>query len=778
MTDKKLKLIVGALLHDIGKVLYRADDHRNHSESGYHFVLDETNMSDKEVIDQIRYHHAAHMKNATLNQDALAYVTYIADNISSAMDRREKTDGALGFVRNMPLSSIFNILNNNNEQKSYQPMMLDQTREINFPTDKKITYSEGFYSEVRERIRMCLEEYQWNDEYINSLLSILEATLSYIPSSTSTKEIADISLYDHVKMTAAIACCIYDYMEEKGIVDYRNLLYKNAKEFYKEKAFMIYSMDISGIQDFIYTINSKGALKGLRSRSFYLEIMMEHLVDELLFNLELSRANLIYTGGGHAYLLLPNTSKTKNALDNFEDATNAWFLENFGTALFVAGGYGVCSAEELYDTPKGSYRKIFQNISESISERKLNRYTPKQIIYLNHHTLPDGERECKICGRTDKLHDDNKCNICWSLEKMSKQIMHGDFFTITKKDQDLALPLPGDCYLIADNNKALINRMKTDDYYVRAYSKNKLYSGYSLSTNLWVGDYASADTFEELAEVATGFKRIAVMRADVDNLGQAFVRGFENKNLERDYVTLSRTATFSRKLSLFFKYHMNQLLEEGCYYFTDNTSDNHKRNALIVYSGGDDIFLIGSWDDVIGFAIDLYEALNEFSQGKLSISAGISLYPAKFPIAVMAQETGKLEDAAKSLPGKNGVTLFNSEYTFHWEELIENVLEEKLELLKEYFNEYQEKGKNFLYNMLDLIRARKEDRINIARYAYLLGRIAPDKKEEKTSQGRARKELYDRFSKQMYQWIRNDKDAKELEMAIYLYVYMNRESEA
>ena len=60
-------------------------------------------------------------------------------------------------------------------------------------------------------------------------------------------------------------------------------------------------MDISGIQDFIYTINNKGALKGLRARSFYLEIMMEHLIDELLEKVELSRANLIYSGGGHAY---------------------------------------------------------------------------------------------------------------------------------------------------------------------------------------------------------------------------------------------------------------------------------------------------------------------------------------------------------------------------------------------------------------------------------------------------------------------------------------------
>ena len=64
-------------------------------------------------------------------------------------------------------------------------------------------------------------------------------------------------------------------------------------------AFKLISGDISGIQNFIYTIPSKGALKSLRGRSFYLEILMEQIVDELLDALQLTRANLIYNGGGH-----------------------------------------------------------------------------------------------------------------------------------------------------------------------------------------------------------------------------------------------------------------------------------------------------------------------------------------------------------------------------------------------------------------------------------------------------------------------------------------------
>ena len=139
----------------------------------------------------------------------------------------------------------------------------------------------------------------------------METTFSYIASSTYLGQVSDISLYDHSKTTAAIASCIYEYLYSQNRDDYRSILLLNTKDFYAEKAFLMFSFDISGIQKFIYTISDKNALKILRARSFYLEILVRHLVDRLLERCGLSRANLIYSGGGHCYMLLPNTSKIK-----------------------------------------------------------------------------------------------------------------------------------------------------------------------------------------------------------------------------------------------------------------------------------------------------------------------------------------------------------------------------------------------------------------------------------------------------------------------------------
>ena len=169
MTDERIKLIIGSLLHDVGKIIYRTSDRRTHAESGYHFLKEETNIEDVEILNQVRYHHARELKAAHLPQDSLAYITYIADNIAAAMDRRSKEDGEKGFIKDQPLESVFNILNGNQERKLYRPMMLDVNGDMNCPVSRKVSYTEGFYYGVKEKLSVgisverCLCECHFGD---------------------------------------------------------------------------------------------------------------------------------------------------------------------------------------------------------------------------------------------------------------------------------------------------------------------------------------------------------------------------------------------------------------------------------------------------------------------------------------------------------------------------------------------------------------------------------------------------------------------------------------
>ncbi len=76
MTDKQIDTIMGSLLHDVGKVIYRTgEDARKHSKSGYDFLKKEVGIELPGILDAVRYHHADALKCAKIEKDSLAYIT-------------------------------------------------------------------------------------------------------------------------------------------------------------------------------------------------------------------------------------------------------------------------------------------------------------------------------------------------------------------------------------------------------------------------------------------------------------------------------------------------------------------------------------------------------------------------------------------------------------------------------------------------------------------------------------------------------------------------------
>lgn len=793
MNEKETKLIIAAILHDIGKVIYReGNDVRKHSISGYDY-LKETGITDKEILDAVKYHHAQSLKNADIEEDSLSYIVYMADNIASATDRRERMEEEKGFEISAPLESVFNILNHNDAHMYYKPSFLNPDDDINYPSNTKTMFDRHYYNKIKANITNNLKGMNYNKDYINSLIEVMEANLSYVPSSTSKNEIADISLFDHVKLTAAIASCLYQYLMANNIDNYKQELFIDGKSFYEKNVFMLYSMDISGIQKFIYTIHSENAMKILRSKSFYLEIMMEHIIDCLLDRLHLSRANLIYSGGGHCYILIPNTEEVRTIVEKYNFEINQWFLDNYKVSLYISSGYSECSSNSLKNIPEGSYAEIFKNIGKKISEQKASRYTAEQIINLNKIREKDYSRECRICKNVSKVDDDGLCPTCSALKLLSSKILDEKyaFFTVVSEKEPGALKLPLDYYLISEDEKNLTERLLNNDKtFVRTYGKNKMYTGKRVSNKLWVGNYHSdCNTFEDMADCSKGIKRIGVLRADVDNLGRAFVSGFNNEANNNRYVTLSRTATLSRQLSLFFRLYINSILREGEYTIEDNSEGEKTiiRNAVICYSGGDDLFIVGAWNEIIELAIDIQKKFALYTEGTLTLSAGIGIYRHNYPISVIAEEVADMESMSKSKAGKAAVTLFEdgvkhkelgqdgyymniSDGTFGWNELVDEVIAEKYNCIREFFDDAGERGINFLYNLLELIR-NQDDRINFARIVYILSRLEPDKEAEKEE-----KEHYSRFSQNIYKWVKDgDKDIRQLKVAMNMYSYMRRD---
>ena len=116
-----------------------------------------------------------------------------------------------------------------------------------------------------------------------------------------------------------------------------------------------------------------------------------------------------------------------------------------------------------------------------------------------------------------------------------------------------------------------------------------------------------------------------------------------------------------------------------------------------------------------------------------------------------------------------------SDGTWEWDVFKSEVLEQKYRAVQEFFQYVDERGMSFLYRILELIREQnqnlkqeKKNKIEFARFLYLLSRLEPEEEGIK-------KEQYRRFAEKMYRWIQSEKDCRQLKTALNLYAYMHRE---
>lgn len=695
-------------------------------------------------------------------------------------------------VISQPLNSIFNLIYKNGTNLKYSDNMNEA---IPYPLeDPQIDVKKR--NKIFEKLLNSLNDIWTKENSLDRILDLCKDYLSCIPSGTD-KISSYISLADSIQFSTCLCICFYKYISETSGLNCEQGL---NNKLYQDETLLLFSCDISGIQKFIYTVSGKSVLKSLRSRSFYLDMLLEHVLISILHEMELPISNIIYSGGGRAYLLLPNTQKTRNTVHSAMQNINNWLLNHFDISLYIAHACTSCSAEDLLgEQNESSYSNVFIRLSSELSKNKVNRYSTEQIRFLNKNDTRNHESECRICSRSDSELDEGTCSFCRDFMAVSSSFLDDSLcITILSKKLNNGLPclkLPS-----VDQSTNYLYFLKPEqiteldrDHIVQIYHSGETGLGLKFET----GAYAySADgnsvTFEQFAEDAEGIDRIAVLRADIDNLGVAFMKGFEYAKV-RGFNPLLLTATLSTQLSLFFKHSIKSIVcgdLGGVDSFSLTESRPSQKKLVIVYSGGDDMFLAGSWNDVIDAAVDIRNCFKKYTANTLTFSAGIGLFEMKYPLYAMAEETEHLVDFAKSVDeNKNGIALFGSEiskdkhgnyhsdatHCYHWNVFAEKVVDEKLRLIQNYFTHTQQmesaNGNAFLYRMKTYIEEtyrNPQEKINIARFAYLLARMEPSETDNETQR------LYSDFSTKMYRWIFSSEDRRQLLTAMMLFIYLER----
>jgi len=145
-----------------------------------------------------------------------------------------------------------------------------------------------------------------------------------------------------------------------------------------------------------------------------------------------------------------------------------------------------------------------------------------------------------------------------------------------------------------------------------------------------------------------------VLRMDVDDLGYLFGQGFRGKEngKERHLTTLARIAGLSSLMALFFEGWVGEL----CRRVNEENRDRKTDVLYTIYSGGDDLFIVGAWDVLPGLARTIREDLGRFAAGNpyVHVSAGITLHGGKYPLYLAADDAAGALESAKEVQGTKG----------------------------------------------------------------------------------------------------------------------------
>ncbi|MBD2566514.1 type III-A CRISPR-associated protein Cas10/Csm1 [Anabaena lutea FACHB-196] len=582
-------------------------------------------------------------------------LSLLFDSVNLSDESRKKTTQQ----KYHPLKAI------NNDDKEYPDIPYPLNSEPS-PEQQK-----AFKAEINNEFAKYL---QHNGKNFSLLMLILEKFGSCLSFGES-----DVALVDIARTTAAVAVA---------------LLNNPTQEI------SLIAGDLSGIQKFIYSISSEGALKSLRARSFYLELVTEEVVQQLLEQLKLPRTNIIYAGGGNLYILASGTAENQNIVKNIRQQFNEWLLKDFQGKVFLALDCLKFPVTELKD----KFAEHWSNATKNLAVHKSRKFAEHEI---SEFIAPRYSHEpCRICHRDDvepeKLKPLNKyepdsvlaCVNCRSMFDLGshlldvKAIVRSNNKSVRKGLSTLSFKINSrEIHYHLFKNLGEINTdsdivLLVNDWQLEHY-QFKNFQNVSL---LLLGNYAkeseekSENSEEprgfiragEMSEKAKGANRVSYLRMDVDRLGQIFAKGLGKKQ------TLTRLAGLSRQMSYFFKVYLNSLAADRKTNISDKikqlTPDNQRLNLLFIYAGGDDLFISGAWNEIVEFAFDIYQSFRTYTGNNedVTLSGGISIDDIKFPLYQAAKNSGEAEESAKG-NGRDSLGLFGQ--VFKWNEWlgIENI---------------------------------------------------------------------------------------------------------
>ena len=758
--DSNLDLVkFASLLHDIGK-FYQRMDNQGSGKKAYDSKYDKLSTSDygdkgahgkwsadfvsrfydDEVENFVLYHHNP---SKSMDND-LCSIVQKADHHSSSERNESETEQN---VLKSPLISIFSRINDSKEY--YIPLKELDIDDSIYPKEYKDMSGHTLQPDYKTLWAKFVKEFEKiNQNDFDTVLALMKKYTSTIPSA-AYKSVSDVSLYDHAKTTAALATCRYLYSLEDKLLKTKD----------EQKVYLIINGDISGIQKFIYKISTpedaqSGMSKRLRGRSLYLTLLSEAVTSRIIDDLNLNSSNIIFCGGGRFTVVAPNTDKVKKALNNIRNDLNNFFIEKFNAELYLS-----LVTEEVCGNDLTNFGEVIENLNTKINSDKKHKFAGNLDKVFEIEDKVNYDKLCPVCGNKLDKNTDSTCFECQDHEELGQKAANANYIIKYSADFELDdssffVDFLKTGYIFKKSNKDVLKIIKNNpDVRFTVYKLND--TNFLNLTDEIKSDNVSFDFkflgnnvpnikgkplyFQHLAQISKGANKLGILKMDVDNLGRIFSDGF--KHLDKG-ASISKISSLSFYMDVFFSGVINTLVKKYRVYTSPEGLDDYKEILLdfdgeiksvykgksdslenststiyINYSGGDDLLVLGPYDDIINFANDFRCEFKKWTANNpsVNISAGITIVGAKFPIGKAADMAEEFLESSKNC-GRDKITVFNEVLAWDTKEL-EKGFDEIFEFANklESYTEDKKVSKGFVYSLLRIWQSkfnRKKQRLS------------------------------------------------------------------
>jgi CRISPR-associated protein Csm1 len=593
------------------------------------------------------------------------------------------------------------------------PLQADTLQQIFSGTNTNVQNTQNNIQSFDDDLSRMLDqsEEHFSTAYVSSYLLVVMQKHFWSQPASKREGAVDVSLYEHSILTAAITVCLWRYITSDNKPFTTEACDKLLEEK-SEKPFLMMIGDFSGIQRYLFDIQKQSsAAKRLKGRSFLVQFISEDIKRHILSEFGLTSVHVVVNAGGKFVILLPDTKETIDKYNSLKADIEQKMYEYFkGELLFNFALSKPFSGDEF--GRRGDVVGFGRFYDDAFIELAKNKYRPFSTTLINRGgwasgasasadaflltDLPQETTLCPLCKKylvgdeykdMAKLVDESKiCNLCgleiwlgYHLRKRGESEQVGDnhwrnkdayvlwsqrndtgkgnllYHRITLRDKPVTTeddvlsvtalnPTDEATQLLAETGKIV------DARFFSTYVPQKKERG--------VKDTYSVKEFEDIItdewdrRDKHGLRKLAVLKGDVDDLGNIFYFGLKNfSDPTRDSYTAARLKTLSLYLNMFFEGYVDRLARK----------DERFRDLYIVFSGGDDFTIIGFWETLLDFALQLRNDLHHFTHNptELHFSASIHLMGTKWPVYQEIQKAETELKAAKKVDHKKDkISLF------------------------------------------------------------------------------------------------------------------------